>query len=107
MDTTRAVVQTRHFEGLKGAMWSIANVTVANRQLAATSLKVNGGGLECLNRNETVRIVFACAICLNSCTISSETLFSLLDSNTRLSKVAIAALSKSAAKRVTLALLLN
>ena len=63
-DTTRAVVQTRHSEGLKRGMWLIANVTVANRQLAATGLKPNGAGLECLYRNETPRTVFAGSTCL-------------------------------------------
>lgn len=63
-DTTRAVVQTRHCEGLKRGMWSSANVTVANRQLTATGLKLNGAGLEFLNRNETLRTVFAGSTCL-------------------------------------------
>lgn len=58
------MVQTRHSEGLKRGMWSLANVTVANRQLAATGLKPNGAGLECLNRNETLRTVFAGSTCL-------------------------------------------
>ena len=61
-DTTRAVVQTRHSEGLKRAVGS--NVTDANRQLTATGLKLNGAGLECLNRSETLRTVFAGFTCL-------------------------------------------
>lgn len=58
------MVQTRHSEGLKRGMWSSANVTVANRQLTATGLKLNGAGLEFLNRNETLRTVFAGSTCL-------------------------------------------